>query len=311
MFRLIAALLLSVAGLRSAEANTEKTFTLPGGAEIEMVWIEPGTFVMGTDSLRTLWGGPDPRPPHQVTLTRGFWMAKYELTMRQWDSLANTLGGLPTLEDQKTAWGDHFTVSDIPIWGLAWWDVAPFIEKLNAAEGHILWRLPTEAEWEYACRAGTTTDWFWGDDPGQYENYGWQFTWDGGPRDMHPIGQKLPNPWGLYDIYGNAGEWCQDRYARYSPESQTDPLQTVAELIKWNTLCSGYGTHGFEGCELWVVRSMPVLLSLHFVAGRSADRWASDCGEYTGLRLVRDDPVRSAAVTSDTWGRIKKAHSEK
>ena len=168
-----------------AEANPEKMFILPGGAEIEMVWIEPGTFMMGSDVGHGRYN-PDPTPIHQVTLTRGFWMGKYEVTVEQWESVANA--DLPESFVLPPEWGVwergispdrvdrelSFVTKrgkDFPVTVVQWRTTPLFTAKLNQIEGDSLWRLPTEAEWEYACRAGTTTKWFWGDDPEQYEPY--------------------------------------------------------------------------------------------------------------------------------------------
>ena len=296
-----------------AEANPEKTFILPGGAEIEMVWIKPGTFVMGTDEetfekYRRNNSVPDPTPPHQVALTQGFWMGKYKLTARQWDAVADLdlpeNFELPPLdewanfylsEDQAIRffnehkrkvykWGD-----DSPITGVRWWTATFWIAELNALEGHTLWRLPTEAEWEYACRAGTTTLWFWGDDYSEADRY--VVTQDSPER--------LPNPWGLYDMLGRGGEWCQDWYAAYPNEPQTDPLQTVPELIRFADTCWEE-----EHCYAKMYRGTTFTHPDY-----SAKRGTLDPGIHsymTALRLVRDDPERAVSVTPETWGQIKK-----
>ena len=192
-----------MAGL--VEANPEKTFILPGGAEIEMVWVEPGTFVMGADVGHGR-RNPDPTPIHQVTLTKGFWMGKYEVTVEQWESVANA--ELPEnftfprgkewewriSRDQVNEELNMVTKrgDDSPVIGTRWHGVLLFIAKLSQIEGDSLWRLPTEAEWEYACRAGTTTKWFWGDNTESYKSYM--------TLSLQPVGQRLPNPWGLYDM---------------------------------------------------------------------------------------------------------------
>ena len=312
----------------SVEANPEKTFVLPGGAEIEMVWIEPGTFVMGSD----VWydaeihgqaevNRPDPRPSHQVTLTRGSWMGKYEVTVRQWESVANA--ELPEdfvfpgerewriSRDQVNQELDFVTKrgDDFPAIGTRWIGISLFLAKLNQIEGDSLWRLPTEAEWEYACGAGTTTKWFWGDDPEQHESYM--------TLSVQPVGQKSPNSWGLYDMLGNAGEWCEDWYAPYPSEPQTDALQTVPVLVDWSgtQTCIMDGSIGFKGCYTKAFR------------GVAADHTVGDAPKFVytarrasidpilhtrvvGLRLVRDDPARTSSVTPETWGQIKEEHSE-
>ena len=294
-----------IAGL--VEAKPEKTFILPGGAEIEMVWIEPGTFMMGSDIWyyaemlgQTEINMPDPTPAHQVTLTKGFWMGKYEVTVEQWESVAMQNWRL----GHVTKRGDDF-----PVVGTNWNEMPLFVAKLNATEKDSLWRLPTEAEWEYVCRAGTTAKWFWGDDPEPYESYM--------TSSIQPVGQRLPNAWGLYDVLGNAGEWCEDWYAPYPSEPQTDPLQTVPTLENWGAgqTCLADDAPGFEGCHTKVFRGVHSDYAVgdapKFVyIARRRSIGTDMLAKVVGLRLVRDDPERATSVTPETWGQIKEEHSE-
>ena len=118
-----------------------------------------------------------------------------------------------------------YTGSDHPVDKVSWEDVQAFVLTLNAAAGEPLYRLPTEAEWEYAARAGTSTVWSFGDDESQFDNHGW---WEGNTNreSTKPVGMKLANPWGLYDTYGNVWEWTQDWYGEdyYDSSPSMDPL---------------------------------------------------------------------------------------
>jgi len=183
---------------------------------MEFVWIEPGTFTMGSPSSEP--GRYDHEgPQHEVTISRGFYLGKYEITQEQWEAVMGT-----------TPWSDRNFVRANPAHPavfISWNDVQAFIHRLNEAAGDSLFRLPTEAEWEYACRAGTMTRWSFGDDEGQLGNYAWYAgnAWDAGENYGHPVGTKLPNPWGLYDMHGNVFEWVQDCYGSYTSGSQVDP----------------------------------------------------------------------------------------
>ena len=187
-------------GFNSAEFFS---FRIP---EIEFVWIEPGTFLMGAADLGFT--------EHEVTISRGFYLGKYEITQGQWESV---MGSNPS----------YFGGSNRPVEQVSWNDVQEFIGRLNEAAGEEVYRLPTEAEWEYACRAGTTTRWSFGDDEGQLGEYAW-YTGNNSPYGTKEVGTKRPNPWGLYDMHGNVWEWCQDWYGSYTSDSQIDPAGPAA-----------------------------------------------------------------------------------
>ncbi len=204
------------------------TITLPGGAKLGMVWIQPGRFLMGSPDSEP-GRRDDEGPRHEVTITKGFYLGRYEITQAQWQSVMNTR---PWARLGST---DDPAKSKYPARSMEWERIKSFIRRLNEAEGRDIFRLPTEAEWEYACRAGTTTTWFFGDDPsriGDYARYRENSRTatlmpDGrvvyGSREPQETGGVLPNPWGLYDMYGNVREWVQDYWAPYSGEAQTDP----------------------------------------------------------------------------------------
>jgi formylglycine-generating enzyme required for sulfatase activity len=175
---------------------------------IEFQWCPPGSFAMGSplgeqdrESGETL---------HGVTLTQGFWLSKYELTQAQWEAV---MGSNPSL----------YVGPDNPVEHVSWNHISDFLVLLNFAKSGATYRLPTEAEWEYACRAGTSTRRYWGDDLSdtQIEDYAWHYENSG--LHTHPVGQKLPNNWGLYDVIGNVSEWCHDWEGEYPLGPVTDP----------------------------------------------------------------------------------------
>ena len=182
--------------------------------DIAFVEIPAGTFEMGSDN-----GDSDERPVHTVTLTRDFYMSKYETTQAQYEAV--------TAPNPSPLTGDN----NRPVEEVSWFDAIRFANALSAREGlnpcydndgNVLggaggnpyqcegYRLPTEAEWEYACRAGTTTDYYFGDDTSQVGDYAWYIFNSG--STTHPVGQKQPNAWGLYDMHGNVWEWVYDWY---------------------------------------------------------------------------------------------------
>jgi formylglycine-generating enzyme required for sulfatase activity len=181
-------------------------------AHTNLVFIPPGTFRMGSPTNevdRFDWEGPQTA----VTISQGFWMGKYEVTQGEYLSLMNTN---PSYFSTNTGYPQDLSR---PVETVSWNDATNYCGKLTQrerAEGRIptdcVYRLPTEAEWEYACRAWTSTPFSYGYDPGytNLTNYGWDL--DNSGSMTHPVGQKLPNPWGLYDMYGNVFEWCEAWY---------------------------------------------------------------------------------------------------
>jgi formylglycine-generating enzyme required for sulfatase activity len=184
-------------------ANEEITVELADGATMEMVWIEPGTSTLGEPEPCDDYFCPVPQ--HQVTFSQGFWLGKYEITQGQWEAVTGTV-------PWKGADRVH-ELPDHPATYISWDDVQTLIHALNEAAGDSLYRLPTEAEWEYACRAGTATRWSFGDDESQLGENAW-YKGNVALPGLLPqrVGSKLPNPWGLHDMHGNAYEWCQDLY---------------------------------------------------------------------------------------------------
>ena len=156
------------------------------------------------------------KPQHQVTLTQGFWMGKYELTKAQWTAV---MGTTPWL-GQANVLNDPDSSATYISWNLA----QSFITTLNNYTG-LTFRLPSEAQWEYAARAGTTTRFFWGDDSSytQLLDYAWCLSNCSVEQYGHLVGQKTPNGLGLYDMNGNQWEFCQDWHGAYTVDAVMDP----------------------------------------------------------------------------------------
>jgi len=226
---------------------------------LEMVWINPGTFQMGSPESEEgrpnlSWGEPDDEPLHTVTLTKGFYMGKYEVTREQYakimgnDDLLNSPGiGLPV---GRMSWVDaiafcnrlsikeglrpvYFLNGDPDINNLDYF-VNESLEKLTVSPTANGYRLPTEAEWEYACRAGTTTAYNTGLDYFT-DDAGW---WMGNSVAEMEVGKLPPNDWGLYDMHGNMAEWCWDVYSEnLDIEDQIDPRNDVYTTYGFYTHC--------------------------------------------------------------------------
>ena len=197
--------------------SREETILLPGDVPLTMVWIEPGTFMMGR-SPGEVGASSMEAPQHEVTLTRGFWLGRFEVTRRQWQAI--------TGDDPWMSWPVTDPNLDCPVTGISLEDIDDFLAALNASTG-LQFRLPTEAEWEYSCRAGSATRFYWGDDPDLIEigYYAWwaRNSGDGGEPYPHVVGRKLPNAWGLYDMTGNVWEWTSDWLNPYQSGPVTDP----------------------------------------------------------------------------------------
>jgi len=198
---------------------------------MEFVLIPSGDFLMGIDR-RFEKGRHDEMPKHGVHLNHSFYMAKYEVTQAQW---VKVMGSNPS----------RFKADNHPVERVSWEDVQRFIKQLNQKEGDNKYRLPTEAEWEYSARAGTITSYFFGNDAAQLGQYAWYN--DNSEKTTHPVGQKNPSPWGLYDIYGNVWEWVQDWYDRkyYIVASPHDPKGPPSSHYRVNRGGSWYSNAFF------------------------------------------------------------------
>jgi formylglycine-generating enzyme required for sulfatase activity len=198
---------------KSAPATGRRFYrAVQTGAPTNMVFIPPGTFRMGSPT-NEVDRSSNEGPQTAVTISRGFWMGKYHVTQGEYQAM---MGSNPS----------HFTGdSTRPVEQVSWFDATNYCATLTQREqaaGRIaansVYRLPTEAEWEYACRGWTSDRRFsYGDDPNytSLTNYAWYDP--NGVSTTHPVGQKLPNPWGLYDMHGNVFQWCQDWWSASLP----------------------------------------------------------------------------------------------
>ena len=189
---------------KSFQKEVEELTDVNKEIKLKMVFIPAGKFVMGSPVMLGIWRRSisDNERQHEVTLTKPFYMGKYEVTQEQWEAV---MGSNPS--DTKAA--------TLPVTGVSWFDCQEFIKNLNAKTNGG-YRLPTEAEWEYACRAGTTTAYSFGD----------RITKNDANFDdstIRAVGSYKPNAFGLYDMHGNVWEWCEDWYGAYSAGAVTDP----------------------------------------------------------------------------------------
>jgi formylglycine-generating enzyme required for sulfatase activity len=243
----------AVFSTQSGGGGTQATF-----AGIAFRWCPAGTFTMGSPTLEV--GRNTDEVEHQVTLTKGFWMSETEVTQAQWVAV---MGSNPSYFTGDTS---------RPVEQVSWDDICTattgYLAKLNAANPGNGFRLPTEAEWEYAYRAGTTQRFYWGDDPSYtlIGNYAWYS--NNSSNTTHSVGTKTANAWGLKDMSGNVWEWCADWYGSYASGAVTDPTGLGTGSIR---VVRGGGCYYNDNC-------------------RAADRGSGDPGSTyvdIGLRLAR------------------------
>jgi formylglycine-generating enzyme required for sulfatase activity len=209
----------------SAPAVNVSTFepTTMNNIGVEFVLIPAGEFMMGCGAGD--WACEEAeKPQHRVKISQPFYLGKYEITQSEWDIV---MGENPS----------KFKGEINPVENVSWDDIQIFIKRLNANEDTNKYRLPTEAEWEYAARAGTTGAYHFGNDVANVGRYAWL---EGNSSNhSHPVGQKQVNPWGLHDMHGNVWEWVADGYsASYQNSSRqnnsSNPPQRVLRGGSWN-----------------------------------------------------------------------------
>ena len=200
----------------------------PKNSSSEMDWknlaeqwvkVEPGKFLMGSPDAEP-GREPDESPQHEVTLSKGFYIGKFPITRGQWEEVMGV-----------TPWKDFSQETSsmaLPAVFISWNDLQKFISRINQIDVGITYRLPSEAEWEYACRAGTDTMWSFGEDRHALGDYAWYIDSESDAENQNAfeVGNKKPNPWGLHDMHGNVWEWCNDvyDYNYYSTSTSTDPI---------------------------------------------------------------------------------------
>jgi formylglycine-generating enzyme required for sulfatase activity len=216
---------------RAGIKDTQITLVLDANVTMKLTLIPAGKFLMGSpktaddgngvelrQELSVLLGGSDSRigladekPQHEVVINRPFYMGVYTVTQAEYDLV---MGNSPSA----------FKGAQNPVEMVSWDDVAGFCKSLSQKARKTV-RLPTEAEWEYACRAGSKTPFYYGDDPNcsRLHEYAWYYV--NSDSKVHPVGQKKPNSWGLYDMHGNVWQWCSDWYNEkyYASANKVDP----------------------------------------------------------------------------------------
>ena len=261
-------------GLTPSCAPTGRTMTVEG---IEFVEIGAGTFVMGSNlngelpdligrvctPLDLPWGDPgklsDEMPVHRVEFPRGFWIAQYEVTHENYEAFDNE-----HLRD-RVSWGDRHPVSEV-----SFEDASAYCAFLAERSGFPI-RLPSESEWEAACRGGTRSEYCFGEDPDRLAEYAWFSSNSKGRAGQ--VGSRQANPWGLYDLHGNVWEWCEDSYHADYGGAPDDGRAWIARGTS-----KGAPYRVFRGGEF----------DLNAIDCRAARRWPAwfDCSVHLGFRLA-------------------------
>jgi formylglycine-generating enzyme required for sulfatase activity len=225
---------------------------------VYVVRIPSGEFWMGAEDRnrnREQAGRDNAIPGHEVRISNGFWMGKYEVTQEQWEAV---MGDNPA--------HDFGVGNDYPVYFVSWDQIQTFEAVLDN-----VFRLPSEAEWEYTCRAGTVTRFYWGNDPNdsQIDDYAWYS--EISENQTHSVGQLRPNYWGLYDMSGNILEWTEDGHS-VNYEGAPNDGSPWNEESEWSMVRGGFWDAGSGNC---------------IFSWRAGDA-RNDPVNYIGFRLVRD-----------------------
>jgi formylglycine-generating enzyme len=212
---LLLPMVLLLANIQAGEEQIKppaKEFT--DGIGMKFVWIPPGHFLMGSPKQEE---GREEETQHKVTFTKGFYLGVYTVTQAQWEKVMNNNPSF------------HNGNKNLPVETVSWEDCQTFLEKLSKREGKV-YRLPTESEWEYGCRAGTTTPFHFGENITSHSQANFNGNLPYGKsrgglalQKTTPVGSYPANPWGLYDMHGNVWQWCADRYDDYPEKAVVDP----------------------------------------------------------------------------------------
>ncbi|GAK54126.1 serine/threonine protein kinase [Candidatus Moduliflexus flocculans] len=237
---------------------------------MSFVWVPNGCFQMGSPP-NEVGRDIDENPIHEVCLN-GFWIGQYEVTQAQW---RRVMGENPSFFAETPNGSGS---SAYPVENISWDDTQEFLKKLNAAaqsaktdgQAPVQFRLPTEAEWEYACRAGTQTAYYFGNDAAQLKEYAWYL--ENADGQTHQIGERRPNAWGIYDMHGNVWEWCADAWNETYIGHPTDGSARIANADEMRRVARG-----------GALNNLPWFL-------RCADRhwdWRDNRNFARGVRIVR------------------------
>ncbi len=213
---------------KEAVAGDTNTLTV-NGVRFDLVWVAPGSFDMGANDSDAK---KDEKPVHKVTLTKGYWIGKTEVTQKQWEAV---------MGDNPSNWnGDDFPVKNV-----SWYDCQKFIEKLNGLQGEVKFALPTEAQWEFAARGGTKGKGCKYSGSYNVGEVAWYFGNSGG--EAHHVGTKAANELGIHDMSGNVWEWCQDWYGNYPDDSVEDPSGAGSGVFRVSR--GGSWNYAVDGCR--------------------------------------------------------------